>query len=174
MDTSILVMGIFLGGIVQKLAVVLEYKKANTFVMTAFCSYGDFWLTLVFILIAGPYLQEPMGLEASNNGPAFYLFLWGVYTLLLFFGTLGVNRALQFTFLTLIALFRLLAIGFGWGNETVIKAAGAVGIFTGASSVYLSIAELLNKMFDRVILPIGPAGAETYKRPEDLWVIWSP
>lgn len=50
-DVIILAMGIFYGGIAQIFAGLLEYKKGNTFGLTAFTSYGSFWLTLVAILI---------------------------------------------------------------------------------------------------------------------------
>lgn len=167
MDAAILAMGLFLGGAVQIIAGIMEYRKANTFGTTAFCAYGAFWLTLVFILWGKPFLLERLGLEASNKGLAWYLALWGLFTLLMFFGTLKVNRALQVVFGTLIVLFALLAIGFGWGNSNIIKVAGVIGIFTGLSAVYLAMAELLNEMYERVILPIGPTKA-VYKHPKDL------
>ncbi|HAI7507546.1 TPA: acetate uptake transporter, partial [Escherichia coli] len=47
LDGIILAMGIFYGGIAQIFAGLLEYKKGNTFGLTAFTSYGSFWLTLV-------------------------------------------------------------------------------------------------------------------------------
>ncbi|CAH5205782.1 Succinate-acetate/proton symporter SatP [Klebsiella pneumoniae] len=50
-DVAILAMGIFYGGIAQIFAGLLEYKKGNTFGLTAFTSYGSFWLTLVAILL---------------------------------------------------------------------------------------------------------------------------
>lgn len=167
LDVSILAMGLFLGGAVQIIAGIMEYKKGNTFGTTAFCAYGAFWLTLVFILWAKPFLLDRLALEPSARGLAWYLALWGLFTLLMFFGTLKVNRALQVVFSTLVVLFGLLAIGFGWGNTGVIKAAGVVGIFTGLSAVYLAMAELLNEMYGRVVLPIGPAVQE-YKNPDDL------
>ena len=160
-------MGLFLGGGVQIIAGIMEYKKANTFGTTAFCAYGAFWLTLVFYIWSKPLLLDRLGLEASNKGLAWYLALWGLFTLLMFFGTLKVNRALQIVFSTLVVLFGLLAIGFGWGSSGVIKAAGVVGIFTGLSAVYLAMAELLNEMYGRVVLPIGPV-MKDYKNPEDL------
>ena len=43
--------GHFYGGIAQIFAGLLEYKKGNTFGLTAFTSYGSFWLTLVAILL---------------------------------------------------------------------------------------------------------------------------
>lgn len=167
MDAPILAMGIFLGGIVQVIASIFEFKKGNTFAMTAFGAYGAFWLTLVFILVAKPFLLTKLGLEVSEKGVAWYLLLWGIFTLAMFFGTLKVNRVLQFVFATLFVLFILLAIGFGYGSSGVIKAAGVVGIVTGAAAIYLAMAELMNEMYGRVVLPIGPA-KENYKRPEDL------
>ena len=47
----ILAMGIFYGGIAQIIAGIMEFKKGNTFGMTAFTSYGLFWLTLVAIWV---------------------------------------------------------------------------------------------------------------------------
>ncbi|MDP1369131.1 acetate uptake transporter, partial [Klebsiella pneumoniae] len=46
-DVAILAMGIFYGGIAQIFAGLLDYKKGHTFGLTAFTSYGSFWLTLV-------------------------------------------------------------------------------------------------------------------------------
>ncbi len=47
LNTMILAMGIFYGGIAQVIAGIMEWKKNSTFGMTAFLSYGLFWLTLV-------------------------------------------------------------------------------------------------------------------------------
>lgn len=64
LDGIILAMGIFYGGIAQIFAGLLEYKKGNTFGLTAFTSYGSFWLTLVAIL-----LMPKLGLtDAPNAG----------------------------------------------------------------------------------------------------------
>ena len=46
LDGIILAMGIFYGGIAQIFAGLLEYKKGNTFGLTAFTSYGSFWLAI--------------------------------------------------------------------------------------------------------------------------------
>jgi uncharacterized protein len=168
-DAPILAMGIFLGGIAQIIAGIMEYKKGNTFGTTAFTAFGSFWLTLVFIIIVKPYIGEKLALEIGNKGFAWYLFLWGVFTTLMFIGTLKVNRVLQFVFASLVVLFFLLAISFGWGNTGLLKVAGVIGIICGSSAIYLAIAELLNEMYGRTFFPIWPAGEkEAYKRPEDL------
>src|SRR5882757_4432936 len=51
MNSMILAMGLFYGGMAQVIAGILEYKKNNTFGMTAFISYGFFWLTLVALIL---------------------------------------------------------------------------------------------------------------------------
>ena len=145
----ILAMGLFYGGIAQIIAGILEFRKGNTFGMTAFISYGSFWLTLVFIL-ASKNLPE--------NDRAFmgwYLFMWGVFTFFMWIGTFGKNRALQFVFLSLIVLFMLLAIRDWTGNHAVGILAGWEGIICGASAIYLAMADVINESFGKTVLPIG-------------------
>ncbi|MGT2451305.1 acetate uptake transporter, partial [Salmonella enterica] len=125
LDDVILSMGIFYGGITQLLAGLLEYKKGNTFGLTAFASYGSFWLTLVAIL-----LMPKIGLTDAPD-PGFlgiYLGLWGVFTLFMFFGTLKSARMLQFVFLSLAVLFFLLAVGNIISSASVIHIAGWTGL----------------------------------------------
>lgn len=149
-------MGIFYGGIAQIIAGLLEYKKGNTFGVTAFTSYGAFWLTLVGIL-----MLPKMGLAEASDAPflGVFLGLWGVFTLFMFFGTLCANRALQFVFASLTLLFALLAIGNFTGNHGLLTIAGYEGIICGASAIYLAMAEVLNAQFGRTVLPIGARGA---------------
>ncbi len=151
-DITILSMGIFYGGIAQIFAGLLEYKKGNTFGLTAFTSYGAFWLSLVAI-----FLMPKMGLGEAAN-PHFlgaYLGLWGVFTLFMFFGTLQAARMLQFVFASLTVLFALLSIGHFADNESIIHVAGWVGLACGASAIYLAMGEVLNEQFGRTVLPIG-------------------
>ena len=85
-----------------------------------------------------------------------YLMAWGVFTGLMFIGTLRINRSLQVVFLSLTILFVLLAIGDWTGNETITHIAGWEGIFVGLSAVYGSIAQVWNELYGKVVLPIGP------------------
>ena len=149
----ILSMGIFYGGLAQIIAGIMEYKKGNSFGTLAFTSYGLFWLTLVFINLLPNTDLWSSASGASEIGT--YLLMWGIFTLLMFFGTLKLNRALQVVFLTLAILFFLLAIGDFTGNSLITMIAGYEGIFCGASAIYLSIAEILNEVYGKNILPIG-------------------
>jgi uncharacterized protein len=147
--TMILAMGIFYGGIAQIIAGILEFKKGNTFGMTAFCSYGSFWLTLVFMLT----FKGLPGTDTAFMG--WYLFMWGVFTFLMWFGTFGKNRSIQFVFLSLTILFWLLAIRDWTGSVITGTIAGWEGIICGFSAIYLAAAEILNEAHGRVVLPIG-------------------
>ncbi|XBS70159.1 acetate uptake transporter [Acerihabitans sp. KWT182] len=151
--TSIIVsMGIFYGGIAQMIAGIMEYKHGNTFGTTAFTSYGAFWLSLVGILVL-----PRMGLAdpADEVFLGVYLALWGVFTLFMFFATLAAGRALQVVFGTLTLLFALLAIADITANKPLLVVAGYVGLFCGASAIYLAMAQVINEQTGRTILPIG-------------------
>jgi succinate-acetate transporter protein len=74
----------------------------------------------------------------------------------MFFGTLKLNRALQFVFGSLTILFILLALAHGLGNKNIDKIAGYEGIICGASAIYTGMAVLLNEVYDKTVLPIGP------------------
>jgi succinate-acetate transporter protein len=153
MNSMILAMGIFYGGIAQVIAGILESKKNNAFGMTAFISYGFFWLTLVFLIFMPKWGWIP---APSTKGMVAYLIMWGIFTGLLFFGTLKLNRALQFVFASLTILFFLLAIGDATENATIKTFTGYEGIICGGSAIYTGVATLLNEMYGRVVLPIGP------------------
>ena len=152
MNSMILAMGIFYGGIAQVIAGIMEAKKNNTFGLTAFISYGFFWLTLVGLIVMPKLGWIP---AASENAMIAYLIMWGIFTGCLFFGTLRISKALQFVFATLTVLFFLLALGDATGNASLKTFTGYEGIVCGASAIYTGVGALLNEMYGRTILPLG-------------------
>ncbi|MBS3731453.1 MAG: acetate uptake transporter [Desulfobacterales bacterium] len=156
LSAMVLSMGIFYGGIAQIIAGICEYSKGNTFGFVAFLSFGHFWLTLVGLL-----LLPELGLSEGTS-PGFmgwYLFMWGLFTFLMYIATLKKNRALQTIFLTLWILFFLLAIHDWTGIGVIGTIAGYEGIVCGGSAIYLAMAEVINESMGRVVLPIGEPAA---------------
>jgi hypothetical protein len=149
-DTIILAMGLFYGGIAQIIAGAMEFRKGNTFGMTAFLSYGLFWESFAFLLML-PHLGLG-SFPISNASLQAYLVMWGVFTLLMFVGTLRKDGALMVVFGTLFILFFLLAAGVT--NASVHTFAGYEGIVCGLSAMYAAIAQLLNELYGRTILPL--------------------
>jgi hypothetical protein len=152
LNTMILAMGIFYGGTAQVIAGIMEWKKNNTFGTTAFTSYGFFWLTLVALIVLPKF---GWAAPASSISMAWFLGMWGVFTLLLFIGTLKLSKALQIVFGTLVVLFFLLAIGDATGNATLKLIAGYEGILCGLSAIYTGIAQVLNEVYGKTVLPLG-------------------
>ena len=153
LGSMILSMGIFYGGIAQIIAGIFEWKKNNTFGATAFSSFGLFWLTLVGLLV-----MPKIGWGDANDKVAMasYLFMWGLFTAIMFIGTLKLNRALQFIFASLALLFFLLSLADATGSAAVKTIAGYEGIICGLSAVYAGLAQVLNEVYGRIVAPVWP------------------
>jgi len=159
LTSAIMGLGIFVGGLAQVIAGVQEWKKNNTFGATAFTAYGFFWLALVAI-----WTLPKMGLATASDEVTmgFFLVLWGLFTLGMWFGTFRLNKMLQVVFGSLTLLFFLLAArdflkaaGLEVGT-TVGLVAGWVGLFCGFSAFYGALAQVLNEVYGKVVLPLGP------------------
>jgi len=173
-DSMIIGMGIFYGGLAQIFAGILEYKKGNTFGTTAFTSYGLFWLSFVALNWLGvrdvatrevwPFIGGATPWTVSQEALAAYFFMWGLFTFMMFFGTLKANRTLQFVFMSLAVLFFLLATKSALlacvpvtasTIEWFTRLIGVEGVICGFSAVYLAVAEVLNEAHAKTVLPIG-------------------
>jgi hypothetical protein len=153
LGSMILAMGIFYGGIAQVIAGVMEWKKNNTFGTIAFVSYGFFWLSLVWLVLSP---KVGLGDATEPTAMAAYLSMWGLFTAVMFLGTLKLNRALQVVFATLTVLFFLLALGDYTGNASITHVAGYEGLICGFSAVYAGLAQVLNEVYGRTVAPLGP------------------
>jgi len=150
LDSVILSMGIFYGGLAQVIAGLFEFRKGNTFGATAFTSYGLFWLT--FVLINTGLVP---GAAADNVSLGAYFAVWGILTLFLFIGTLKGTRALQGVFLTLTILFFIVSIRNLSEMSDIAYIAGVVGIICGGLAMYTAFGEVLNEQLGRTVLPLG-------------------
>lgn len=154
LNSMILAMGICYGGIAQVVAGIMEWKKGNTFATTAFVSYGFFWLSLVALIVL-PKLN--LATPSDEKAMSAYLALWGVFTAVMFVGTFRLNRALQFVFGTLTVLFFLLAYGDATGAGPDFKHfTGYEGLVCGFAAIYTGLAQVLNELYGKIILPLGP------------------
>jgi succinate-acetate transporter protein len=153
LNSMVLAMGICYGGAAQVIAGIMEWKKGNTFAATAFISYGFFWLSLVTLLVL-PKVQ--LTNAPDDKAMAAYLAIWGLFTAVMFIGTLRLNRALQFVFLSLTILFFLLAYSDYTGAGASFKHfTGYEGIVCGFSAIYAGLAQVLNELAGKIVLPLG-------------------
>lgn len=153
LGSMILAMGFFYGGFAQIIAGLMEWRKGNTFATTAFTSYGFFWMSLVMLVV----LPKMKLVEAPQKEAMIaYLIMWGVFTGVMFIATLRINRALQFVFGSLTLLFFLLALADYSGSQTIKLIAGYEGIICGFSAIYTALAQVLNEVYGKTVVPIGP------------------
>jgi uncharacterized protein len=153
LSSMVLAMGIFYGGLAQVIAGLIDFRKGNEFGATAFTSYGLFWLSLVALIV---FPDWGLGDEPSGRALGWYLFSWGVFTTIMFVGSLRTTRALQLVFATLAVLFFLLALADWTGNDTIREIAGWEGIVTALLAIYTATAQIWNDVYGRVILPLSP------------------
>ena len=154
LNSMILAMGICYGGAAQIVAGIMEWRKGNTFATTAFLSYGLFWFSLVALIVL-----PKLGWATASNATAMvaYFFMWGLFTAVMFIGTLRLHVAGQVVFGSLTILFFLLAIGdFISAGPGFKQFTGYEGIFCGFSAIYAGLAQVLNELFGKVVLPLGP------------------
>jgi succinate-acetate transporter protein len=162
LDTMILAMGLAYGGLAQIIAGLMEYQRGNTFGTVVFTSYGLFWWSLIMLTLL-PKATFFSGLESpSTTSLGAYFLLWAIFTLAMAYGTLKASRTLQLVFVTTVILFFMLSITNFTGNPqlyenfTLNNLTGIEGVICGASAIYLAIADVLNEVHQKIILPTDP------------------
>ena len=154
LNSMILAMGVCYGGVAQIIAGIMEWRKGNTFATTAFISYGLFWFSLVMLIVLP---KIGWASAADNTAMAAYLAMWGLFTAVMFIGTLRLHVAGQVVFGSLTVLFFLLAIGdFTAASPEFKHFTGYEGIFCGFSAIYAGLAQVLNELSHKIVLPLGP------------------
>jgi len=151
--SMVIAMAIFMGGFAMFTAGLMEWKKGNTYGMAAYSSYGLFWFSYAALL-----LLPALGLAKDTGGAgamAAYLALWGLFTLILFIGSLKMSRALAFVLGTLALVFFLEAAGAATGIGMITVLAGYIGILSGLAAIYTALAPVLNDIYGTTVAPIG-------------------
>ena len=148
----VLGMALAFGGAAQLLAGMWEFRTGNTFGAVAFTSFGAFWISF-FFLVSFNVAELPKTEVLSALG--LYLWMWGIFTGLLFLCTFASPKALSLLFLLLTITFILLGIGNSGNTSGMIHAGGYFGIATGAVALYIATADIMQAVYKRSVLPVG-------------------
>ncbi|MFA5332277.1 MAG: acetate uptake transporter [Methanoregula sp.] len=152
MGSAIFAMGLFYGGVAQVIAGIMEWKKNNTFGMTAFISYGFFWIALVGLLVMPVIGWSTAVSVQSLTG---FFMIWALFSIVMFLITLRLSRSLQVVFGLLVILFLLLIAGTVLGNELIIRIAGFEGILCGLSAMYAGLGQIANEVYKENVVKLG-------------------
>ncbi|MCL2890884.1 MAG: acetate uptake transporter [Methanomassiliicoccaceae archaeon] len=148
MNAVILAVALFLGGIAQVFAGLMEYKRNRMFTATVFTFFGMFWILFAVMNKGLLGTVEPDALVV-------FYFLLFLLAIVLFIGSrAGGSKVVSITFAFLVVLLALLTIGTFTGENIIIQIAGAVGIVTGGGAFYIACAEMLNEQYKKPVLPL--------------------
>jgi succinate-acetate transporter protein len=148
-NTIPLVFGFFWGGAAQVIAGIIDARRGDTFGLTAFVSYGVFWIGLAFAFL----LQWQGVITLDGPSLAWLMIGWGIFTGYMTIGAFRISVVHAFIFVSLTILFGLLA-GHFYGLVPA-RVAGIEGIFVAAAAIYGSAAVITHAQFGRWIFPIG-------------------
>ena len=153
-ETVVLGLALFYGGLAQLLAGMWEFVKGNTFGALAFTSFGAFWMSFWYLL---NHLPADAPANDLYHGVGVYLLVWTIFTAYMTVAASRTSLAVFAVFVTLTLTFLALAIGWldnhssGW-----IKIGGWLGIMTALAAWYASFAGVVNSTFRRVVFPVFP------------------
>ena len=158
LDTVVPAMGICFGGGAQFIAGLLEWVRGNTFACIAFVSFGSFWLSVICVwMLPNKSFKTWAAVPATSSYfLGSYLVIWGIFSFFMTLCTLRMNVSIFLVFLSVTLLFFLLGGSNMSGSTPGVHAAGYEGVVCGALALYLAFAEILNEVWDRVILPVFP------------------
>ncbi len=151
----VLGMALAFGGVAQLLAGMWEFRNGNTFGAVAFSSFGAFWISFYILVSVNVSTLIKTNLHELNSLLGLYLWMWGIFTGIMFLCTFKSPRALQLLFLLLTVTFILLGIGNSGASSSMIHAGGYVGIATGAVALYIACADIMKEAYGRSVLPVG-------------------
>ncbi len=148
---AVLPLALFAGGIAQLIAAVGEFYRGNTFGITAFGSYGVFWLSLwAFFTFEQAQFPAP---ALANHTLAVFLLCWFIWTVLVWIASFRVSVVLNLLFLDLMGVFAFQAAGFGFDNITLVRVGGYLGLVLSAIGFYAALEVIVNETFGKAIVP---------------------
>jgi uncharacterized protein len=157
-ESGVLGLAFFYGGLAQLLAGMWEFTKGNTFGALAFSTYGAFWLSFWYLVTHG--VPGMVAAKASpndiNHAVGTFLLVFTIFTTYMIVAALRVSAAVLAVFVFLALTFLFLTIGAYASSETWTKTGGWFGLVTALLAWYASFAGVTNATHRRVVLPVLP------------------
>jgi len=154
-ETSFFVgMALSVGGIVQFLAGMWEFRTGNTFAATQFSMFGGFWFAVGLLYLPGtggttaygaanPDIWALGGSYGFHEAIGFFFLVWFLFTIMLWFASFRSSIVLSLKLFLTWLMFLLFFAGELVGSYTVIKAGGAIGIVAGFVALFQATAALM-------------------------------
>jgi len=154
-ETSFFVgMALAVGGVVQFLAGMWEFRTGNTFAATQFSMFGGFWFAVGLIYLPGtggttaygvtnPDIWASGGTYGFHQAIGFFFMVWFLFTIMLWFASFRSSIVLSLKLFLTWIMFLLFFAGEFTGSTTVIKAGGGIAITAGFVALFQATAALM-------------------------------
>src|SRR5947209_131294 len=127
---------IFIGGIVQLLAGMWEFRRNNTTAATVFASYGGFLAALGLVFMPGINITGLLG-GAAHLALGLFFLCWTILTAVLLVGSMRTNRLLVSILGLLFVSYLFLTIGqLARDNRILLGIGGWLGILCALAAWY--------------------------------------
>lgn len=159
LESVVLPVALFYGGIAQFAAGMWEYQVNNTFGATTFASYGGFWMSFAgYVYYIVPNIASTTKVKKATG---LYLLSWFIFTIYMNVAAWRVSKIIFSIFTVLNFTFLFLIIGNLGDISVVTNIGGWFGIVTAFLAWYASAAMIINTTFKKNLLPIG-----VYREPQ--------
>jgi uncharacterized protein len=142
----------FLGGLIQLIAGLADYKRNNIFGATVFSFFGATWLGLG-ITAWFVYLNVVPKTDPVSQG--WFCALFVVFVGAMTGASLKLNKVLTSALLIFLMFELLQAIGSFTGVMLITKAGAVCGIISAVVAIYLATSDLWNRALGKIVLPVG-------------------
>ncbi|KAK2880136.1 hypothetical protein FQN49_000550 [Arthroderma sp. PD_2] len=162
-DQAAFGLALFMGGMIQVIVGIMEFRVGNTLGTTIHSSYGAYWMAYAMLKIPGLNIREAYGDERSYTfALGIFLIIWVLLTIVFMLASIhsNISALLVFVFLALTYLFLAIAnfIATSYPKQSVQmnKAGGASGVICGIIAFYCAASGLMSPEMTPVRLPLGP------------------
>jgi succinate-acetate transporter protein len=130
---------IFIGGIVQLLAGMWEFRRNNTIAATVFASYGGFLAALGLVFMPGINITGLLG-GASHLALGLFFLCWTILSAVLLVGSMRTNRLFVTILGLLFVSYLFLTVGqLARDNRILLGIGGWLGILCALAAWYAAM-----------------------------------
>nr|WP_168500696.1 acetate uptake transporter [Streptomyces sp. RLB1-33]QIY76595.1 acetate uptake transporter [Streptomyces sp. RLB1-33] len=151
----------FVGGIVQMIAGIFEFRQGSRLGATAFTVLGAFWLCFV---VYAKFIIVTLPAEQAYIGTGQFLLPWAVILLVLTLAAVRTTGVLLAAFVATTINVSVLTAGQFAESTTLIRVASGFGFLTAALGLYGAFAGLVNGTWGRHVIPTYPDPGKRLER----------
>lgn len=153
LESVVLPLALFYGGLAQLLAGMWEFRKNNTFGALAFSSFGSFWLAFAaYVKFVAPHLPP----DSAHEATGLFLLGWTIFTAYMTVVATRISLVVLAVFAALTLTFLFLTIGALGQHTSITHIGGWLGLITAAFAWYGSFAGVANATWQERSLPTWP------------------